>query len=45
MGFKDRYTYKNDEPEKIKVTADSFLQAEMIEELINKIEHTRISLL
>jgi mannitol-specific phosphotransferase system IIBC component len=44
MGFKDKYTTdKTKESNKTEVSVEAFLNAEMLEALINKLEHMNLS--
>ena len=46
MDFKDKYTIdktKEGEDKKIQLSTDYFAICDMIQELINKIEHVRVS--
>jgi|TARA_Y100000296_G_C5113414_1_gene226367 hypothetical protein len=42
MKVKDKYTTK-DEVDKLKISKDNYALCEMLEQLINKLEHARIS--
>jgi len=52
MGFKDNYTTKDKfdtdqikEKDKVIVSVDTFAMGDVIDELIRKLEHTRLSLI
>ena len=48
MKFKDKYTLDKtmkDEEDKVQLSPDAYGISDMIQDLINKIEHTRVSLI
>ena len=48
MNFKDKYTLdktKDEDKDKVQLSADAYSICDMIQDLINKIEHARLSLI
>ena len=48
MNFKDKYTLdktKDEDKDKVQLSPDAYGIADMIQELINKIEHAKLSLI